>query len=163
MSIRGYQSKNFQHFLLNLGEACSDIQFELLPRLDRVGIDRDVEMRTERLSDDVLLVVLSKEPQLRNQLAELNETISKASPCNVIIDLCLVEIITSSSISNLMILRHLLLERGRKLVLCSVALPTKGVFSTVGLENLFHFAADRSSAVAIIESTKQTTIRQKQS
>ena len=120
-------------------------------------------MRTERLSDDVLLVVLSKEPQLRNQLADLNETISTASPCDVIIDLCLVEIITSSSISNLMILRHVLFERGRKLVLCNVALPTKGVFSTVGLENLFHFAPDRSSAVAIIESTKQTTIRQKQS
>lgn len=114
-------------------------------------------MRTERLSDDILLVVLSKEPQLRNQLAELNETFGKASPCNVIIDLCLVEIITSSSISNLMILHNLLSERGRKLVLCNVALATKGVFTTVGLENLFHFAADRASAAALIESAKHTT------
>lgn len=119
-------------------------------------------MRTERLSDDVLLVVLSKEPQLRSQLAELNETISTMSPCDVIIDLCLVEIITSSSISNLMILRHLLSEQGRKLVLCSVGLPTKGVFSTVGLENLFHFAPDRSSALAIIRSTRQTADKQAQ-
>ena len=122
-----------------------------------MGIDRDIEMRTERLSDDILLVVLSKEPQLRNQLAKLNETFGKASPCNVIIDLCLVEIITSSSISNLMILHNLLSERGRKLVLCNVALATKGVFTTVGLENLFHFAADRASAAALIESTKHTT------
>jgi len=120
-------------------------------------------MRTERLSDDVLLVVLSEEPQLRTQLAELNETISTASPCDVIIDLCLVEIITSSSISNLMILRHMLFERGRELVLCNIALPTKGVFSTVGLDNLFHFAADRSSAVAIIEGTRQTANKQAQS
>lgn len=122
-----------------------------------MGIDRDIKMRTERLSDDILLVVLSREPQLRNQLAELNETFGKTSPCNVIIDLCLVEIITSSSISNLMILHNLLSERGRKLVLCNVALATKGVFTTVGLENLFHFAADRASAAALIESAKHTT------
>jgi anti-anti-sigma regulatory factor len=120
-------------------------------------------MRTERLSDGILLVVLSKEPHLRNELAELNETISKASPCDVIIDLCLVEIITSSSISNLMILRDLLSKSGRNLVLCNVALATKGLFRTVGLENLFHFAADRSSAVATIESTRQTANRQAQS
>ena len=149
--------------MVNLGDVYSDIQFELFSRRDRVDVNWDVQMRTERLSDDVLLVVLSKEPQLRSQLAELNETISTVSPCDVIIDLCLVEIITSSSISNLMILLHLLSEQGRTLVLCSVALPTKGVFSTVGLENLFHFAADRSSALAIIEGTKQTASKQAQS
>jgi len=117
-------------------------------------------MRIEKISDDILLVVLSKEPQLRNQLAELNETISKASPCDLIVDLCLVEIITSSSISNLMILRDLLSGRGRKLVLCNVALPTKGVFRVLSLENLFNFAADRSSAVALIQSTRQTANQQ---
>lgn len=108
-------------------------------------------MSIQRISDEVLLVVVPKEPQLRDELAKINETVGSRNESDIIIDFSLVEIVTSSSISNLIILHSLLSERGRKLVLCNVALPTRGIFRTVGLENLFDFAADRSSATAIIQ------------
>ena len=116
-------------------------------------------MRVEELSDDVLLVVLPKEPRLRTELAKLNETLGKRKDCDVIIDLSLVEIITSSSISNLMILHSLLDEHGRKLILCNVALPTKGVFKTVGLDELFDFAVSRPAALALLQAAKQTALQ----
>jgi len=112
-------------------------------------------MSIQKISDGVLLVVLPKEPQLRDELAKINETVCSRSESNVIIDFSFVEIITSSSISNLIILQDLLSKRGRKLVLCNVALPTRGIFRTVGLEKLFDFAADKSSALAIIQRTEQ--------
>jgi anti-anti-sigma regulatory factor len=114
-------------------------------------------MSIQRISDEALLVVVPKEPQLRDELAKINETVGSRSESNIIIDFSLVEIVTSSSISNLIILHNLLSERGRKLVLCNVALPTRGIFRTVGLENLFEFAADRSSAIAIIQGAEQLT------
>jgi anti-anti-sigma regulatory factor len=117
------------------------------------------KMRVEELSDDVLLVVLPKEPRLRTELAKLNETLGKRKDCDVIIDLSLVEIITSSSISNLMILHSLLDEHGRKLILCNVALPTKGVFKTVGLDELFDFAVSRPAALALLQGAKQTALQ----
>ena len=111
-------------------------------------------MRIRRISDDVVLVVLPKEPQLRAELAKINETLGNTTECDVIIDFSPVEIITSSSISNLMILSKLLSDRGRQLVLFNVALPTKGIFKTVGLDAVFHFAMDKLAAIAAIEQVK---------
>ena len=108
-------------------------------------------MAIEILSDETILVALPKEPQLRYELETINETISSHGDYNVIIDFTRVEILTSSSISNLMILRDLQSRRSRKLILCNVSLPTKGIFNVAGLEGLFDFAEDKFAALAKLE------------
>ncbi len=108
-------------------------------------------MAIEKLSDEVILVVLAKEPQLRHELEAINETISDDGDCDVVVDFAGVEILTSSSISNLVILRNLLRERGRKLVLCNVALATRGLFHVVGLEGFFDYADDKFAALASLQ------------
>jgi anti-anti-sigma regulatory factor len=111
-------------------------------------------MAVEHLSDEVLLVVLPKEPQLRHELETINETISNNGDYDVVIDFSRVEILTSSSISNLLILQNLLCERGRRLILSNVALPTRGLFNVVGLEGFFSFADDKYAALANLQHAK---------
>lgn len=108
------------------------------------------KMGVQSLSEDVILVALPKEPELRRELSRLNDVVCEKGPCDVIIDFSGVEMLTSSSISNLLILRKWLADRGRQLVLCNVRLPTRGVFSVAGLSEVFKFADDRAAALAAI-------------
>ncbi|MEJ2648212.1 MAG: hypothetical protein P8016_07385 [Sedimentisphaerales bacterium] len=73
-------------------------------------------METQSLPENVVLVKLSaSEPQISNELKELNETVSQNSECDVVVDFSYVEIINSSNISNLLLLRGFLKEHNRRL------------------------------------------------
>ena len=95
----------------------------------------------------------SKEPQIANELESLNKIVGDNPDSDVIIDFSSVEIITSSSLSNLMILRNLLHKSGRRLILCNVAVVTKCIFNVAGLDEIFEFANDKPTAVAAVHST----------
>jgi len=110
-------------------------------------------MSVEYLPDKVLFAVLPKEPQLHQELEAINETVSNNGNYDVVIDFTRVEILTSSSISNLLILRNLLHEQGRQLVLCSVALPTRGLLNVVGLDGFFSLAEDKFAALARLQAS----------
>ena len=109
-------------------------------------------MGIQNFSEDVLFVDLPfKEPQIGDELKNLNETVSTRSECDVVIDYFRVELITSSSISNLMILRNLLQERGRQLILCNVAIMTKYIFTVAGLDKVFDFVDDHFTPLAAVQ------------
>jgi stage II sporulation protein AA (anti-sigma F factor antagonist) len=112
-------------------------------------------MTIRNLSDNVILVVLPMDPKLRDELAAVNELVSNEGTRHVILDFSHVEILTSSSISNLMLLHNLLSERGRELILCAVSPPTKGIFRTAGLDAVFHFANSQSAALTAIKHAEQ--------
>lgn len=108
-------------------------------------------MGIQSLSEDVLVVELpSKEPNIADELKAINETVSNKGDCDVIIDFSQVEIITSSSISNLLILRNLMSEHGRRLILCNVAVVTKCIFTVAGLNDIFEFVNDQPAALAAV-------------
>ncbi len=112
-------------------------------------------MGIQNFSEDVLLVDLPiKEPQIGDELKNLNEIISARSDCDVVVDFSKVEIVTSSNISNLMALRMLLRGRGRQLILCGVSAPTKSVFTIAGLDAVFELASDKDAALAAIRHSK---------
>lgn len=108
-------------------------------------------MSVEYLADKVLFAVLPKEPQLRQELETINETVSNDGNNDVVIDFTRVEVLTSSSISNLVILRNLLHEQGRQLILCNVALPTRGLLNVVGLDGFFSVVEDKFAALARLQ------------
>jgi len=109
-------------------------------------------MGIQNLSEDVLVVELpSKEPEIAEELKTANETVSNERNCDVIIDFSGVEIITSSSLSNLLILRNLLSEHERRLILCNVAVVTKCIFTVAGLNDVFEFVNDQSTALAAVQ------------
>ncbi|MFZ0035239.1 MAG: STAS domain-containing protein [Sedimentisphaerales bacterium] len=109
-------------------------------------------MGIQNFSEDVLFVDLpSEEPRIGDELKSLNEIVGARRACDVVVDFFRVEVITSSSISNLMILRNLLQERGRQLILCNVAIVTKYIFTVAGLDKVFDFVDDHFTALAAVK------------
>jgi len=109
-------------------------------------------MGIQNFSEDVILVELPfKEPQIADELKAVNEFVGSKPDLDVIIDFSRVEIITSSSIGNLIILRNLLHERGRRLILCNMASVTKCIFVVAGLKDIFEFVDDKSAALAVVQ------------
>jgi len=110
-------------------------------------------MNIQHPSEDLIVVQLPfKDLQIADELKAVNETVGDNPDCDVIIDFSRVEVITSSSLSNLLILRSLLAEHERRLVLCNVSVITKCVFRVAGFDEAFEFADDRPAAVAAVGS-----------
>ena len=109
-------------------------------------------MGIRNLSEDVILVEVPSDGSRRaDDLKNINEMISKKSACDVIIDFSKAEIINSWNISNLLILRSMLQDAGRQLILCNVSTVTKCIFVVAGLSELFVFVDDKSAALAAIK------------
>ena len=101
-------------------------------------------MEIQDWSEDIILVDLLQEPQMRDELEMVMEMICDRSNCDVVIDFSNVDIVTSSSLSKLLKLRKMLSDSGHKLILCSVSAATKGIFMITGLDCNFEFADDKS-------------------
>jgi anti-anti-sigma regulatory factor len=104
-------------------------------------------MSIANLSGDVLFVTLPKRPHLSNELENVNEMASDGCDRDIIIDFSGVEILISASICNLTLLEKFLSARRHQLVLCSVPIRIMCMFIRLGLETLFKFADDKSSAL----------------
>lgn len=116
-------------------------------------------MRIQNLTKDVLLVELpSKGPKIAHELKAVNETISRESNHDVIIDFSRVEIINSSNISNLLIMHNLLQDSGHRLIFCNVATVTKCIFVVAGLDKVFDFANDQHAALKVIQNARVSRI-----
>ena len=111
-------------------------------------------MGITNLAEDIILVELPPDRLKREgELKNLNETVSDNCQCDVIIDCSKVEIINSWNISNILILRSMLEDAGRKLILCSVSTITKCIFVVAGLSEVLLFAENRNAALDIIGQT----------
>ncbi len=105
-------------------------------------------MGIEKLSENVLLVSLPKEPQLiSDELVTVNEIISDGCACDVIIDFSRVELLTSESISSLIILEGLLDSLGHKVILYTVSSRIRQILERTGIQPLFEFAHDQFTAL----------------
>ena len=110
-------------------------------------------MAIKTLAEGLIVVDLPlDEPHIGDELKNVNTIVGDNSNCDVIIDFSKVEIITSSSISNLLILRNLLHESRRRLILCDLGVPTKCIFTVAGLNEVFEFADDRATALASLQT-----------
>lgn len=107
----------------------------------------------EKLTEDVVYVVLPPEPRIREKLKDLNEKVSRNCDFNVVLDFSYIEVLTSTTISNLITLQNWLNKRGYKLVLCKVAVVTKGIFDVAGLDKVFKFASDKFDALSILRQS----------
>src|SRR4030042_985293 len=111
-------------------------------------------MSFENWSDDVLLVSLPAEPEISDELGAVVEMVRGKRQCDLVIDFSGVRLITSATIAELLKLRELLIESGRRLVLCSVSRLIKGIFTVAALSHAFQFADDTSAALKSIEAAE---------
>lgn len=105
-------------------------------------------MAIQNWSETVVLIDLPAEPQLGDELKNATEIIRDRGNCDVVMDFSEIDIITSSSISKLLVLRKLLTDCSHDLVFCNVAPATKGVFKLTGLDSIFEFVDDKFFALA---------------
>ena len=113
-------------------------------------------MEIVNLTEDIIFLELpSSEPDITKQLKALNSTVSEGKPCDVIIGFSKVEVINSSNISNLLILRSFQEDVGRRLILCNVHTVTRCIFVVAGLAESFVFIDDKTAALDAIQSAHQ--------
>jgi anti-anti-sigma factor len=112
-------------------------------------------MGFQNWSDDIILVDLPREPRMRSELKTVVEIVRDRGDCDVVVDFSSVDIMTSTSISGLLRLRKLLADCGHRLIFCNVPTSTRGVFSVVGLDEVFEFADDKYAALATLQSTTE--------
>jgi anti-anti-sigma factor len=105
-------------------------------------------------SEDVILVNLSKEPSLSEDLKAVIEIVGKRMDCDVVVDFTDVDIITSSSLASLLKLRKALKDSSRRLVFCSVKASTRNIFTLTGLDSVFEFVDDQFTALAGLQMMK---------
>jgi anti-anti-sigma regulatory factor len=104
--------------------------------------------------ENVIYVELPSEGiQMADELKALNKAVTEKGDCDVIIDFCKVEIINSSNISNLLILRGLLQDKGRRLILCGMSTVTRCIFVVAGLADVFVFIDDRYAALEAVKNS----------
>jgi anti-anti-sigma regulatory factor len=108
-------------------------------------------MGLQNLSDDVVLVTLAKEPEINDQLQEINSC--QGGTHDVIVDFSHAEILTSEILNSLVILQRALEGSQRRLVLCAVPPEIRQIFWRTGLETLFEFADDDLAAVKSLRCT----------
>lgn len=83
-----------------------------------------------------------------DELKTVTGMVRDRGDCEVVIDFSSIDIITSSSISKLLKLRKMLGDCGHRLVFCSVAPATRGIFTVTGIDGIFEFADDKFVALA---------------
>ena len=116
-------------------------------------------MAIEKTSEDILLVELPfAGAKMAEELNTVREMISEQRTSDVILDFFKVELISSSHISTLIVLRGMLQNAGHQLVLCNVKVVTKGIFTMAGLRNIFTFAKNKQTAFSILRKLKLPTL-----
>ena len=108
-------------------------------------------MGIQNWSEDIILVDLPGEPETGDELKTVIEMVRDRGDCDVVMDFSSVDIVTSSSLSKVLKLRKLLGDCGHRLVFCSVAPATKGIFTVTGLDGIFEIAEDKFVALASLQ------------
>ena len=111
-------------------------------------------MEFQNLHNNTILAKLaSSEMKISDELKEINEKINQKKDCDLVLDFSNVEIINSSNISNLLILRSILEKNGRKLFLCHVQMITRCIFVVAGLIELFTFIDNTEEAIKFVHTS----------
>jgi len=110
-------------------------------------------MPVQKWDDDTLVVHLSDDPVLSEDMAEVNTRLDDI-PRDVVLDFSDVTLLTSSGISALLRLRKRQIEAKRRLVLCSPRDTVWSVFLSTGIDAIFEFAGNVAQALARIQSER---------
>lgn len=105
-------------------------------------------------SDNIITADLADEPELSEELNELyNQLTERAvdSVPNVVLNLGGVSYLNSSNIAQILRIRRRLIEAHRSMKLCAVADGVWSIMLLTGLDKVFEFAPDKSTAIAALQ------------
>jgi len=106
-------------------------------------------MPIQHWSDRIWVVRLLNEPTFSEDLTALkDQVIVLGSPPDIVIDLSNVEHLNSSNLAQLLKVRKMAIDRDMRLRLAAPVDGVWAVFLTTGLDKVFEFAQDVTSALA---------------
>ena len=103
-------------------------------------------MAIETRDQSTFVGKLEDDPQFTSDVDSLMGRPLPEEP-HVVLDLSRVRYMNSSNIAKMLRLRKIIIEKNGKLVLVSPSSQVWSVFSVTGLDKVFHFEADLSSAL----------------
>ena len=109
-------------------------------------------MGIQQWSDEITVVDLSDDPQFSEDMNALLEQLEHR-PGDVVLNFGSVGFINSSNVAKLLRLRKNLISSERQLVFCDVNTQVWGVFLVTGLDKIFEFTKDVSTALATVQLT----------
>ncbi len=107
-------------------------------------------MALEKWSDRVTVVRLNDDPQFTDDLQLLEEQLEKCAT-GTVLDFSAVRFINSTNISRLLRLRKRTVSADLKLILCGIATQLWGTFLSTGLDKVFDFSDNVTTALATLE------------
>jgi anti-anti-sigma factor len=112
-------------------------------------------MGIQKWSDKITVVELADDPQFAEDLSSLMDALAD-EPTDVVLNLSAVTFINSSNVSRLLRLRKLMQSSQRRLILSGVNSQVWGIFLVTGLDKIYEFINDVSSALATLQMSAQT-------
>ena len=107
-------------------------------------------MAIQKWSEDITVVELGDDPLFSDELVSLLDTI-EGEPCDVVLNLSAVSFINSSNVAKLLRLRKQMIAGNRRLLLCGVNTQVWGIFLVTGLDKIFQFTNDISTALTTLQ------------
>lgn len=104
-------------------------------------------------SENVLLVTVAPEPDMCEELKTVTEVVRQRKKCSVVMDFSDVDIVTSSSLAQLLRMQKTLDDINQQFVVCGVSKRTKSIFEVTGLDKVFEFVEDKFTALAGLQLT----------
>ena len=110
-------------------------------------------MPIEDWSDEITIATVGDEPAFSEDMANLLQRLDERgeSTPDVVLDLASVSYLNSSNIAQMLRLRKRLNTGGRNMRICSVDDQVWGVLMITGLDKIFDFTDDVSTALASLQ------------
>lgn len=106
-------------------------------------------MPLEQWSENIVVVHLADDPQLTEDLDALDQPPGRRA--HAVLDLAAVHFINSSNIAKLLKLRKQMASSGCRLVLCNISTQVWGAFLITGLDKVFEFSDNVTTALATLQ------------
>ena len=107
-------------------------------------------MSTQKWSDEITVVELGDDPLFTDELVNLLDRFDD-DPADIVLNLAAVSFINSSNVARLLRLRKQAMAANRRLLLCGVNTQVWGIFLVTGLDKIFGFTNDISTALATLQ------------
>lgn len=107
-------------------------------------------MAIQKWSDEITVVELGDDPLFSDDLVALIEGL-EVTPSDVVLNLAAVSFVNSSNVAKLLRLRKQVTNSDRRLLLCGVNTQVWGIFLVTGLDKIFQFTNDISTALTTLQ------------
>lgn len=107
-------------------------------------------MPLEKWSENTIVVHLADDPQFTDDLEGVEQTLGPQR-CDAVLDFGSVRFVNSSNIARLLRLRNRMVQRDGRLVLCNVTTQVWSAFLITGLDKVFTFSDNVTTALATLQ------------